>query len=183
MKGFAVKEIIKEITDRRSIRKYKDAPVSAEDVETLLEAARLAASGNNSQPWRFMVIRDAETRDRVAMADSNQKWMLTAPVFIACLADINARVKDASEIAINEYSNDYDLKRIIRDSSIAITHIMLQAQHLGLSTCWTGAYKQQEMRDALGIPSHLWVSGILTVGYADEDPAMRPRKTLEELTI
>lgn len=173
--------IMNEIQERRSIRKYKSQEVKDEDLLQIIEAARLAPSGNNTQPWRFIIIKDQQTKENIVAEDHNQKWMLTAPVFIACISDISARIVGSQSLYIDESSSEFELKQIIRDTSIAISYMLLEAQHLGLGTCWTGWYNQKEMRKVLGIPYNMYVSGILTVGYADEQPAQRPRKELEEL--
>ncbi|MDO4493450.1 MAG: nitroreductase family protein [Clostridia bacterium] len=169
------------ITERRSIRKYKDTPVAKDRILTLLEAARLAPSGNNTQPWRFLVVTDEEKKKAIVHAEHDQQWMLTAPVFIAVLADLGARTAEPLGEPLNEQASSNAVKLILRDAAIAVTHILLAAEKEGLGTCWTGFYKQEEMRAVLGVPETFWVSGIVTVGVADETPAMRPRKPLEEL--
>ncbi len=173
--------ILKEIKDRRSIRKYIDKDVSPEDVEKVLEAGRLAPSGNNTQPWKFIVIRDPEIKEKVTAADHDQKWMLTAPVFIACITDVRCRIEESQLDIVDETFERFPLKQTIRDTAIAIGYMMLQAQHLGLSTCWTGWYSQEDMKKALGLPDYLFVTGVLTLGYGDGQPAPRPRKNLEDI--
>lgn len=114
-------------------------------------------------------------------ADHNQTWMLTAPVFIVCVADISCRIKDSAEIYLDENSTEPELKQIIRDTSIAIENILLEAQHLGLSTCWTAWFDQKDVRPILNIPNDKYVCGIICLGYADEQPKQRPRRKLEEI--
>lgn len=171
--------IISEIVERRSVRKYKATPVTDEQVNELLQAANLAPSGNNAQSWRFIVIRGDENRAKIVAADHNQQWMLQAPVFIACIGDMKSRTD--ADIRVDEYCGDYDLKRVIRDCSNAIENLMLQAVHMGLGTCWTGWYAQDEMRRALNVPDDKYVCGVITVGYADESPKARPRADLKEI--
>lgn len=173
--------VLQTIRDRRSIRKYKPDQVRDEDILRIIEAARLAPSGINSQPWNFIVIKDEATRKRIVEADHNQEWMLMAPVFIVCVADIRARMGDVEAISLNEDSPLPELKLVIRDAAIAISYMLLEAQQLNLGTCWTGWYDQEEMRAALDLPDYLYVSGVVTLGYADEEPEMRPRKTLDEI--
>ncbi len=172
---------MKEITLRRSIRKYLDRPVDDEKVMRLLESARLAPSGNNSQPWHFIVIRDEAIRRRIAETSHDQEWMRSAPLFIACVADIRSRIGPAVEIILDEESPQNDLKKIIRDTAIAAEHIVLQAVNEGLGTCWVGWYTQNEIRPILGLAADKYAVAILTVGYADEEPRPRPRKALKEM--
>ncbi len=89
--------------------------------------------------------------------------------------------KDTREIYLNEESPEFELKQIIRDTAIAIEHIVLQAENLGLGTCWTAWFKQAEVRPILNIPNDKFVVCVLTVGYADENPKQRPRKSLDKI--
>ena len=158
--------ILPEIVNRKSIRKYTDKDITDEQIAELIEAARLAPSGHNKQPWDFMVVRSKELREKISALDHDQKWMLTAPVFIVCIGD-------------EKYRGDGDMIRVIRDSAIATEHILLQAEHMGIATCWTAWYEQDDMRELLGLDEHCFVIGIVTVGYADENPPARPRRKLD----
>lgn len=163
-------EILPEIKNRRSVRKYNDRDVTDEQIKALIEAARLAPSGSNKQPWDFLVIRSRKLREKISVLDHNQSWMLTAPVFIVCIG--NAR-----------YRGDGDMERVIRDSAIATEHILLQAEHMGLSSCWTGWYDQKEMRELLELDDDCYVIGVVTIGYADETPSARPRRRIYYKTL
>lgn len=176
-------DIIKEIVDRRSIRKYLNQEVTKEQILTVLEAARLAPSGSNTQPWRFIVVTSQETKEKIVMADHNQKWMLDAPVLIVCVADISCRISETSEMVLDENTSCHELKQIIRDTAISVEHILLQATHLGLGSCWTGWYEQEAMKKALNISKDKYVVGVVTLGYAAENPAPRKRKEMDEIVI
>ncbi|OOM79879.1 nitroreductase family protein [Clostridium sp. BL-8] len=173
--------MIKEIEIRRSIRKYINKPVEDEKIIELLEGARLAPSGNNTQPWRYIIVKSEEMRRKVMEASHNQKWMLTAPIFIICVADIRCRIKEEINIDINDNSPQDELKRIIRDTSISAGYMLLQANNLGLGVCWVAEFTQEEIRPVLNIPSDKYVVGVITVGYPDEQPKARPRKNFEEI--
>ncbi|HYF82982.1 MAG TPA: nitroreductase family protein [Clostridia bacterium] len=173
--------MIKQFETRRSIRKYSDKPVEDEKIIQLLEGARLAPSGSNTQPWHFIVVKSEVTKQKLAEISHDQKWMLSAPIFIVCVADIRCRVKEDVEISLNDNSPEKELKQIIRDTSIAVEHIVLEADNLGLGTCWVAWFIQNEIRPILNIPSDKYVVCILTLGYADETPKARPRKRLEEI--
>ena len=173
--------MIKEIKKRRSIRKYIDKPVEDEKIIQLLESARLAPSGSNTQPWHFIVVKSEVTREKLAEASHKQKWMLSAPVFIVCVADIRCRISDDVDISLNEASPQVELKQIIRDTSISVGHVLLEADNLGLGTCWVAWFTQEEIRPILNIPEDKYVVGVITVGYANELPDARPRKNLEEI--
>ncbi|TXT43729.1 MAG: nitroreductase [Spirochaetes bacterium] len=172
---------MREIRERRSIRKYKDTPVERKKVEEALRSASLAPSGNNRQPWQFIVVSDPERRQALTEACNSQSWMMGAPVFIACIADIRARAEVPKDLRVDEDSPHWELKRVIRDTGVAIGYLMLEATHLGLGTCWIGMYSQKDIRPILGIPEDMFVLGIVTLGYADENPSSRPRKDLSQI--
>jgi nitroreductase len=156
--------------------------VEDEKILQLLESARLAPSGSNTQPWHLIVVKDALVRAKLAEASHKQKWMLSAPVFIVCVGDIRVRIEnEEDEMILGEDSPQEELKQIIRDTAIAIEHMTLEAVDLGLGTCWVAWFHQDDIRPILNIPSDKYVVSILTVGYANETPNQRPRKKLEEI--
>lgn len=172
---------MKEIENRRSTRKYTNKKVEKEKLIQLLESARLAPSGSNTQPWVFIVVESEDTKEKLAVADHNQLWMMTAPLYIVCVADIRSRIPAEIQVSLNENSQEPELKQIIRDTAIAIGHLLLEAEHLGLATCWTAWFNQDDIRPILNIPEDQYVCGIVTVGYGDETPNQRPRKRLEDI--
>jgi len=171
---------MKQIETRRSIRKYSDKPVGEEIVLQVLESARLAPSCSNTQPWHFIVVKSESGRLKLSEVSNNQQWMLSAPVFIVCVAD-SSRIKDNAEIFLDEKSPQQELKQIIRDTSIAIEHIVLEANNLGLGSCWVAWFVQEEIRPVLNIPADKYVVAIITLGYTHETLKARPRKKLEEI--
>lgn len=172
---------MKEIKDRRSIRKYTDTPIAREDLIRILEAGRISPSGSNTQPWRFLVVTDRELKEKIAEVDHNQKWMLQAPVFLVCMADLGCRTEQKYAEPLKEDDPSPELKLVIRDTAIAVSAMLLECEHLGLGSCWTGWYEQEAMHAVLNVPNEYYISGILTVGYAAEEPKARPRKTLDEI--
>ena len=173
--------MIKEIEMRRSIRKYSNKPIEDEKINALLESARLAPSGNNTQPWHYIIVKSEEMRQKVVEASHNQKWMLTAPVFIVCVADVRCRIKEDIDVYLDDNSPQDEVKRIIRDTSISVGYMLLEANSLELGVCWVAEFTQEEIRPVLGIPSDKYVVGVITVGYPNETPKARPRKKLEDI--
>lgn len=173
--------MLEVIRDRRSVRSYLPRGVSDEQILALLESARLAPSGSNTQPWNFVVVRSAETRQAVMHACHEQRWMAEAPVFIVCVADLGRRVEKTEGVDVSEASPDSDVKFMIRDTAIGIDHLVLQAQADGLSTCWVAWFVQDKIRPVLGIPSDQFVVAVVTIGYSDQHPAMRPRRPIEDI--
>ena len=173
-------DVKQAIEQRRSVRKYKDIQVEDDKLKILLEAARLAPTGSNTQSGHFIITRSKEMREQIAEVSHRQKWMTQAPLFISCVADIRVRIPEG-ELFVDEMSSQFEVKQCIRDVSIQAEHIVLQAEELGLSTCWIGWYNQAEIRETLGLPADKYIICVLVVGYADEKPAPRIRKAIEEI--
>ena len=166
-------DLFQAISDRRSIRKYKDIPVEEEKLRLLLDAARLAPSWKNRQCWRFLVIGAAAKKVCLIEAfpedNPGRKALLQAPLVIVVCAD--------PEESGAENGIDY----FIADTAIAFAHLCLAAQALGLGTCWMGLYDEGLLKAAAGVPPHFRVVGVTPLGYPDQEPKARPRKELHEI--
>jgi len=173
--------MVKEIKSRKSVRQYNDMPVDDEKIIQLIESARLAPSGSNTQPWNFVIVRSEATKAKISEVNNNQAWMKSASVFIICVADIRCRIKDDVDVYLDENSALPELKQIIRDTAVAIEHILLEAERLGLSSCWTAWYSQKDIRPIMNIPDDKYVVGIVTIGYSDMSRNSAPRKSLDSM--
>jgi nitroreductase len=162
-------EVKDAIEKRNSIRAYEDKPVPKELLLKVLEAARLAPSGRNSQAWKFIVVRDDERRQALGRATGGQPHVHTAPVIIAAVATEPEYVMPCGILA-------YPV-----DLAIAIDHMTLAAVDLGLGTCWIGAFSQEKVKSILEVPEKLKVVSLLTLGYPGETGRPKMRKTLEEI--
>jgi len=155
-------EFTEAVRKRRSIRRYKNTPVPKESILKVLEAARLAPSAGHRQPWHFIVFHDKATTEKLA---GGQRWAADAPVVIMGLAD--------PEASPNWCYNDL---------AIAFEHLVLAATDLGLGTCWMGQmYRDEEIKELLGIPDKLKVIALTPLGVPDETPAPKARKGLDEI--
>lgn len=162
-------DVFEAVSKRRSIRKYKDAPVEDEKLQDILEVARIAPSAGNRQEWRFIVVKDKESREKLAEAANNQTFVAEAPVTIVACSTESERVMPCGQHAYTV------------DLSIAVSFMILEATALGLGTCWLGAYDEEKVRNILNIPERIRVPAMFTLGYADEIPHQRPRKHLSEI--
>lgn len=151
-------DIYTAIATRKSVRSYQDRDIPGETLTRVLEAARLAPSASNRQEWRFVVVRDASTRKRLAEASSRQRFVGEAPVVIVCCAETDGRLMECG------------LPCFSIDLAIAIDHITLCAAAEGLGTCWIGAFNEGQVKQVLGIPPEIRVVAVLPVGYP-KDPA------------
>ena len=151
-------DIYETISLRKSVRAFQDKDVPKEIVTRLLEAARKAPSASNRQEWRFVVVRDSETRKKMVQAANGQRFVGEAPVILACCAETDNHVMTCGQLC-------YPI-----DLAIVIDHITLCATAEGLGTCWIGAFHEDQVKDILNIPPDIRVVGLLPVGYP-QDPA------------
>ena len=171
----------KEIVERRSVRKYTPEPVTDAAIGQIIEAARLAPSGHNTQPWNFIVVKSEAQRRAIAEVARRQEWMVAAPVHIVCVGDVGCRLDDYAGPPLDETSDLFELKQVIRDMAIAVEHLVLEAQSLGLGTCWVAWFRQEEMRKVVGTPDDTYIVAVITVGHPAESPGPRPRRSLAEI--
>lgn len=173
--------MIQTIQKRRSIRKYKDQPVDDDLLLQILDCGRLAPSDSNTQPWNFIVVRSDEMRAKIAEVSHKQDWMMGAPVFIVCVADIRVTTTDDGPMEVNEQTPGIGPKQIILDTAIAGENMVIAAESLGLGTCWVSWYIQDEIRPVLGIPNDKYVVAVITLGVPDQEPKQRPRRSITEV--
>jgi nitroreductase len=162
-------DVFEAIKGRRSIRSYKPTEVEEEKLRKVLEAARLAPSASNRQEWKFIVVKDARTRAKITAATYGQRWVGEAPIIIVACA-----TEGKSVMTCGQPTHTVDL-------SIACSFLILQAYELGLGTCWLGTYDEQEIKRLLGIPDRLRIVTVTPLGYPNEDPPPRPRKSFEQI--
>lgn len=153
---------------RRSIRTYSQRTVEDEKLNAVLEAARLAPSANNAQAWKFVVVKDKQKIADLQTACGNQPAIGTAPVVIVACA-LRHHVMTCGQPAETV------------DTSIAMSFMLLEACEQGLATCWLGFFYEDKVKAILGIPDDVTVVAVTPLGYPDEKPNARPRKSVEEV--
>jgi nitroreductase len=150
---------------RKSVRDFLDIPVEREKIMTCLEAARVAPSECNSQPWRFVVVDDRQLKDEfcdVAFSGiySMNSFCRTAPVMVVVVSEKSkflARIGGAFR----------GTKYYLIDIGIACEHFVLQAEDLGLGTCWIGWFNEKAVKSVLNIPQHRKIDILIALGYYD----------------
>lgn len=162
-------ELMEIIEKRRSVRAYKTQEISDEKLSKVLEAARLAPSASNRQPWKFIVVRDPAKRGELAKASRGQSFVGEAPIVIAGVALEPERVMSCG---VPAYAVDL---------AIALEHIALAAQDEGLGTCWIGAFSQEEVKKILGVPDQYKVVALMPIGYPEDAPGPKTRKPLDDI--
>jgi nitroreductase len=161
------------ITTRRSIRKYSSKPISDEVLNRVLDAVRIAPSGSNRQPWKFIIVKDKQVKDTLALNCNKQQFIADAPLaIVACGYDV-------------QYNRGgyMGAMTMIMDVSIAFTHLILAARAEGLGTCWIGAFDNKALKQLLKLPDEWNVVAVTPLGYPNE-PFAEPksRKPIPEIT-
>jgi nitroreductase len=163
-------DVFEAVRTRRSIRAYQDKPVEKEKLNQVLEAGRLSPSAVNLQPWHFISVTDKTARESLLSA-YNHHWFVNAPVIIVgCALPDEAWERQDRE----EYWKV--------DVAIAMQSMVLVARELGLGTCWIGAFKEESVKEALGIPREVRVVALTPLGYpAEQKGPVVDRKPLDEI--
>ena len=200
---------MKVIQDRRSIREYTGEPVSDHDLDMILEAARQAPSGENAQPWRFIIVKDAETRRKLgALAGGGSGRRFTAEFVTKKMQErFSGLQDDAKKRAAFEKLTSGQVSAFLADApvnivvvgkkdvwdlpfdtSAAIENILLMVTALGLGACWVIApcidIRDEEcIKTLLGIPEGFKAISVISVGHPTRPHRPRPRLPIQELVF
>jgi nitroreductase len=159
--------------NRFSCRSFKPDAVEDEKILEIIEAARIAPSAVNYQPWQFYIVRDSVNKAKI-IESYPREWIQNAPVLIVACGDKQLSWKRG------DGKDHLDI-----DLSIAIDHITLQATNLGLGTCWVCNFQVKKLREVMQLPSHLEPVAIIPIGYPQNQPDTErhniKRKPLEEI--
>ena len=173
----AIMDIIKE---RKSVRKYLDKPIDREKIELCIEAARLAPSADNMQPWRFIVLDDRELIQEMGQSVCTgicrrTRFIGNAAAIIVILADLNFAVHRLGAAI-------FGTQHYLLDIGIAGEHIVLQAQELGIGTCWINLFNASAAQKVLKIPKKYRIVSLIAMGYPDEGATRnRPDHAMEKI--
>ncbi len=153
------------VRHRKSVRNFLDRPVEREKIMTCLEAARLAPSACNSQPWKFIVVDDGQLKNRLCQAAfggiySMNSFCKMAPVMVAVISE---KGKFLARIG----SMFRGTKFYLIDIGIACEHFILQAEELGLGTCWIGWFNERAVKSILNVPQDKKIDILIALGYYD----------------
>jgi len=191
--------VLEVISRRRSVRSYRSEPIPDEVLARLLEALRLAPTGGNRQPFKFVIVGDTRTKSRIAAAcrwtpgrPKGHEFIAEAPVVIvACGSEkdgVTRFYKDGqTSLTMGQIPDKIDkddaqfLNLTAVDVAIALDHLSLVAAEQGLGTCWIAALDEHELKAILSIPDEMRVLFVMPVGYTDSWPEARPRKRLEQI--
>jgi nitroreductase len=167
------------VQSRQSNRRYEEKPVEREKIERCIEAARLAPSACNSQPWKFIIVDEPELRAKVARETYNNvapfnKFALQAPVVIVIVMEKPTVI---SQIGGRIKSRDF----FLYDIGITAEHFCLQAAEEGIGTCMIGWFNEKPLKQLLKIPAKREVGLIITLGYPADKQRIKIRKTTDKI--
>ena len=154
-------EALEAILKRRSVRSYTGDPIPREDLEKIVDAARLAPSGYNRQPWEFIVVTDHSVIDKLKVA---ARWMENAGAIIAVVMETSS-------------------KFWLEDGSAAVENILIASTALGYGSCWLQGYtepREGELKELLGIPDDKKLLTLVPIGVPSEWPT-KEKKPLSEV--
>jgi nitroreductase len=169
-------KIMDLIQKRCSIRDYSDKPIEQEKLDYIIEAARLAPSACNLQPWRILIIQSDEGKEKIQMC-YGRDWFKTAPLYMVICGDHSESWKR------NQDEKDHaDI-----DIAIATEHICLAAVEQGLGTCWVCHFDAKRCSELFNIPEDIEPIVIIPIGYPSDpdlfDKTPKKRKPINEIVI
>ena len=200
---------MKVIQDRRSIRQYTAEPVSDQDLDMILEAGRQAPSGENAQPWRFIIVKDAETRKRLGtLAGGGSGRRFTAEFVTKKMQERFSSLKDEAKKRaafekltsgrVSAFLADAPVNIVVcgkkdvwdmpYDTSAAIENMLLMVTALGLGACWVIApcidiRDEERVKALLGMPEGFKAVSIISVGHPTRPHRPRPRIPIKDLVF
>ncbi len=197
-------ELLDVIASRRSIRKFREEDISADTVRLLLDAARLAPSGSNLQPSRFVVAQSPTAKEALGRC-TPYKFIVKASVIFVCCADLTAittRDRRMGELLKEGAFEGVDVDMnftpatptpvmdgeavksyLSMNVAIAVEHIVLKAVDLGLGSCWLARFDRDKVKEYLALDESIYPVVLLPVGHPDQSPKARPRFALDKLVL
>lgn len=174
-------DVIETLNNHVSVRDFSDRPLNDETLEKMLEAARRSPTSSNLQTYSLVVVRDRETKKKLSEIASNQRHIVTCPVFVALCADVS-RLKLACELQGTTYAGNLERSLIATvDAALVGMSLSLAAESLGLGTVMIGAMRNDPTEAArlLGLPDGVFVVYGLCIGWPKERPPQKPRLPVE----
>lgn len=155
----------------RSVSKFKPTPIPEQKLQTILNAARLAPSAENIQPWKFVIVNDEDVKREIARACQDAKFLVDAPIVTVACADSDDAVAMAGG-----YMNSFPV-----DMGIALSYLMLATMSEGTGSAWIHTFNEDMIRSILGTPIEASVVGVVLLAYPDESASPSGREQQSEV--
>jgi nitroreductase len=166
-------DLFEAIKGRRSVRSFRPDPLERGDLEKILEAGTSSPSAGNCQPWEFVVVRSRTVKEKLVKAAHGQSFIFEAPVVLVLCANIPK--------SSGRYGRRGAELYCIQDTAAAVQNILLAAYALGYSTCWVGAFDEEDAAMAVKAPPGVRPLAIIPIGRPAEKPVPPPRLPLDEI--
>lgn len=166
-----LEEIIKK---RQAVRNYTDKSVPEDLIEKILELANLSPSAGNLQARRVIIVKDPSLRRKLKTTCIGfRRYSVEPPIiFVICSVPEESAIKYGDR-GRNLYA--------LQDATIFASYLQLAAVSLGLACCWVGSFNEEEVSEILNLPKDLVPVAMIPVGFSEEEPREKSRKTLEEI--
>jgi nitroreductase len=161
------------IKSRSSVRSFKPDEIPDRVLDEILDAAIHAPSAGNVQDWEFVVVKNKETKGRLAQAAYAQDFIARAPIIVIVCSNLRMISAAYGERGTSLYS--------IQDTSTAAQNLLLAAWEKGIGTCWIGSFNDERVRETLVLPKHVRPMAIIPLGYPASGPTRTRRKQLGEV--
>ncbi|GIP44292.1 NADPH-dependent oxidoreductase [Paenibacillus sp. J45TS6] len=177
-------DTINLLMNHKSIRKYKNEPVTEEQLETIIAAGQMASSSSNVQAYSVIAVTDSELKDKVSSLAGNQAYINECPVFLVWCADMY-RLRETAEIqaaGVETYENTMENFVVSTiDVALAAQNAAVAAESLGLGVVYIGGVRNniEELSELLGLPELVYPVFGMCLGVPDQDPVLRPRLPLK----
>ncbi|MBN2422282.1 nitroreductase family protein [Candidatus Woesearchaeota archaeon] len=166
-------DVFECIATRRSIRKFMNVDVPMELIGAIIDSGRYAPSSGNVQNWRFVIIKNKDTINKIAEGAMQQLWIADAPIIIIVCAETEKLGQFYGVRGERLYS--------IQNCAAAIQNMLLAAHALGLASCWIGAFDENIIKRITNVPEDVRIQAILPIGYPDEVVPAPMHFTLENV--
>jgi nitroreductase len=145
-------KVFDAIQRRYSVRRYEEKSIPKKQILKVLEAARVAPSASNRQPWHFIIVTDKKKMKKIAQSGRYARFIDKAPALIVGCGD-----------------HTISPKWYPVDVTIAMEHMVLEAEELGLGTCWVGSFNKNTVKELLRIPEKFTIVALLPIGYPEKN--------------
>ena len=161
-------DVYEAVKKRYSCRVYENEPIESEKLKRVFDTARLAPSAKNLQDWRFVVVTEESTKQKVAKAAREQMFLAEAGAIIVACSNSDYVMSCGQPVAGI-------------DVAIALEHIALAAVQEGLATCWIGSFSPDKIRKILNIPESIEIIELMAMGYPADKAKTAKRENLETI--
>ena len=185
---------------RRSIRRYEDTPIPEGDLRELLRVAARAPSAFNAQPWRFVVVRDPDTKAALSAAAYGQQQIVSAPATIVIVSDMQSAMnripesmhpdlpQDKRDAGVESFRRTFSGQSVdereawgVGQSNIALGYLLLLAESMGYATSPMLGFQPETVKALLQLPENVRIPALVSIGYPAEQGFTPHRLPIDSL--